>query len=160
MLFTFSAYGFSFKNFEYYFFRGLQFKTVEEYNYTSQNLMTIIIPDSDLSAKIPYSVAKAVIPMFSYQYNFPFLAKGCSSVLGRMQEAFEFLKKEEPELYLLKKDYFMHSIEVFSGRNIVPMDLTSQAVESGFCTRPAMKGSFQVLKQDFRDNGWQRIKIF
>lgn len=160
LILTFNAYGFNFKDCEYYFFRGLQFKTVEEYHFVSRNPMTVIVPDSDLSAKIPYSVAKAVIPMFSYQYNFPFLAKGCSSVFGRMQDAFAFLKKDEPEVYRWKKDYFAHSIEVFSGRNIVPVDLTSQAVQTEFCKPLAIKGPFQVLKQEFRDDGWQRIKIF
>jgi len=157
---TLGAYGFSFKEGEYHFFRGLQFKTAEEYRYVSQNPMSIIITDSDLSAKLPYSVAKAGVPLFSYQYNFPLVARGCESVLVKMQEAIDFLQISRPDVYRSKKDYFTRSIEIFSGRNIVTVNAQSKTKESVFCKSFKSEKPFEVLESDFRDDGWQRIKIW
>ncbi|SDO47177.1 hypothetical protein SAMN04490202_0999 [Pseudomonas reinekei] len=157
---TLNAYGFSFKDGEYNFFRGLQFKTAEEYRHASQNPMSVIVTDSDLSAKLPYSVAKAGIPLFSYQYNFPVVARGCESILVKMQEAIDFLQINRPDVYKSKRDYFMRSIEVFSGRNIVALNSQSNTEESIFCKSLNSKKPFEVLESDFRDDGWQRIKIW
>lgn len=159
LILTFSAYGFNINTFEYTFFRGLQFKSAGYYKFVSQHPMSVIIPDSDLSAKIPYSVSKMPIPIFSYQYNFPFIAKGCGQVLDRMIGAVEFLKTQDPIDYNANKTYLLHSIEMFSGRQLIPLKSTDKSEQSLFCKHMATDFPFQTLKQDFKDNGWLTIKV-
>jgi hypothetical protein len=76
-----------------------------------------------------------------------------------MGEAVEFLKAYDPVTYENNKNYFMHSIEVFSGQHLAPLELANKTEQSSFCKQIKMDEPFQVLKQDFKDNGWLKIKI-
>ncbi|QAY87758.1 hypothetical protein [Pseudomonas arsenicoxydans] len=157
---TFKAYGFSFSKVEYKYFRGLQFNSVEEYKAVSNDPMSIVIQDSDLSAKLPYSVSKMAVPLFSYQYNFPLVANGCRAVLERMEAVAHSLQNGSPSNPVLNFDYFDASIKAFSGQKYVPLELQKDFPANEICKKIPMNGSIKVLSNQFKDDGWIKIKLF
>jgi len=157
---TFRAYGFNFNTMEYSYFRGLQFTSSEDYKRAYQDPMSIVIPDRDLSAKLPYSVSKMPIPLFSYQYNFPLIANGCRPVLDRMESVTATLKSLPDSLPLSNIDYFESAIKAFSGQNYVPLEKQHEFPLSKFCSDLPMQGKIHVLENRFKDNGWIKIKLF
>lgn len=157
---TFKAYGFNFSELEYKYFRGLQFNSVEEYKAASSDPMSIVIQDSDLSAKLPYSVSMMAVPLFSYQYNFPLVANGCRAVLERMETVADTLKSRSQGDSSLKVDYFDASIKAFSGQKYVPLEKQRDFPTNVVCKKLPMDGDVKVLDAQFKDNGWITIKLF
>lgn len=157
---TFKAYGFDFEKMEYNYFRGLQFTSTEEYKAASSDPMSVVIQDSDLSAKLPYSVSMMPIPLFSYQYNFPLAANGCRNVLERMVAVADLLKKAPPDNRVLNNGYFDNAIKAFSGQNYVPLEKQKYFPLNEVCKDLPMHGEVKVLGDQFKDNGWITIKLF
>jgi hypothetical protein len=157
---TFKAYGFNFSELEYRYFRGLQFNSAEEYKAASSDPMSVIIPDSDLSAKLPYSVSMMPVPLFSYQYNFPLVANGCRAVLERMEAVTEAMKSHSPGNTTLNVDYFQAAIKAFSGQKYVPLEKQRDFPANVICRKLPMDGDIKVLGNQFKDDGWITIKLF
>ncbi|NYH10309.1 hypothetical protein [Pseudomonas moraviensis] len=157
---TFRAYGLDFSKLEYRYFRGLQFDSVEEYNAATIDPMSIVIMDSDLSAKLPYSVSRMPIPLFSYQYNFPLVANGCRPVLERMQHVFTALKDDPKVSAELNFAYMNASIQSFSGQKYVPLSEQKDYPLSRFCGALTVSGNIKVLEHRFKDDGWITFKLF
>ncbi len=76
-----------------------------------------IILELDLNSKIAYSKAKTIIPMFSYQYTFPFINKQCENIQQLHFNALQQYKNDFPDNvknieYLEKQyKYYVNSIE-------------------------------------------------
>ncbi|WP_219095489.1 hypothetical protein [Pseudomonas sp. UMAB-40] len=157
---TFKAYGLNFNALEYRYFRGLQFTSTDEYKAASIDPMSIVIQDSDLSAKLPYSVSMMPIPLFSYQYNFPLVANGCRAVLERMETVVDTLKRQSQGDSTLNFDYFDASIKAFSGQKYVPLEKQREFPVNIICKKLPMNGEVKVLGNKFKDNGWITIKLF
>ncbi|KQZ78528.1 hypothetical protein [Pseudomonas sp. Root562] len=157
---TFKAYGFSFSAMEYNFFRGLQFNSIEEYEAATDDPMSTIIQDSDLAAKLPYSVPKMTAPLFSYQYNYPMVANGCRSVLQRMEFVVGYLKSNPQNVPLVNFQYLEASIKAFSGQKYVPLELQKNGPDKKSCKIINPEGSFRILDYRYKDNGWLRVKLF
>lgn len=68
-----------------------------------------IIPDISLSSKFAYAHARALIPPFSYQYNFPYIATQCRYYPELVRHAFIFAQQQidpaSPELHALAAAY-------------------------------------------------------
>jgi hypothetical protein len=157
---TFKAYGLDFSTLEYRYFRGLQFNSAEEYKAVSSSPMSIIIQDSDLSAKLPYSVSMMPVPLFSYQYNFPLIANGCRAVLERMETVTETLKSYSLDNPTLDVGYFQTAIKAFSGQKYVPLEKQRDFPANVICRKLPMDGDVRVLGNQFKDDGWITIKLF
>jgi hypothetical protein len=157
---TFRAYGFNFQEMEYHFFRGLQFTSAEDYKAAYRDPMSIIIEDRDLSAKLPYSVSRLAIPLFSYQYNFPLIAAGCRPILPRMESALAMLESPAELHAIPNLDYFKNSIDAFSGQNYVPLEKQPPPVMNDFCRSLNMAGTLHVLNNRFKDDGFVTLGLF
>lgn len=157
---TFTAYGLNFNALEYRYFRGLQFNSTAEYKAASIDPMSIVIQDSDLSAKLPYSVSMMPIPLFSYQYNFPLVANGCHAVLERMETVADTLRSQSQGHSTLNFDYFEAAIKAFSGQKYVPLEEQRDFPANVICKKLPMNGEVKVLGNQFKDDGWITIKLF
>lgn len=105
--------------------------------------MSIVIQDSDLSAKLPYSVSMMPIPLFSYQYNFSLVANGCRAVLERMDNVVDTLKRQSQGDSTSNFDYFDASIKAFSGKKYVPFEKQSEFPVNIICKKLPMGGGGQ-----------------
>ncbi|MFE2008522.1 hypothetical protein ACFW6U_24415 [Pseudomonas guariconensis] len=153
---SFKAYGFDFKTGEYHFYRGLQFKSEQTYREVLNDPLSFIIPDSDISAKLPYSAAGMPIPMFAYQYDFPFISKGCENIHSRMKEAISYLQQDAPETFRMNESYFRNATTKFSNGH-VPKSPVAPA--KAICQPPPGR-AFKILDRKLLDNGFSTIHIY
>ncbi len=107
--------GFDFEKINYKIWTGYQISDKDKEIILNKPESSIIL-DLDLNSKISYSKAKAIIPLFSYQYIFPFINNQCKGISELHLKAYEQYKNDFPEnieniKYLEKRyNFYLNSI--------------------------------------------------
>lgn len=88
--------GFDFEKINYKIWTGYQISDKDREIILNKPESSIIL-DLDLNSKISYSKAKTIIPLFSYQYIFPFINNQCKGISELHLKAYEQYKNDFPE---------------------------------------------------------------